>query len=64
MFLIPLEVQGHTVPHWKSISNGKYGSGALRWDSCQDILKSNYLLHKRGFVDSQTQIRSKKTTNL
>ena len=57
LFFIPLEVQGHTVPHWKVISSGKYEPRGLRcsstYDICQNVLKSANLLHKRDFFDSQ-----------
>ena len=54
-----LEVQGHTVPHLKALGSGKYGPRGLWCDStlniCQVDLKIANLLHKWGFVDSQTQ---------
>ena len=53
---MPLEVLGHTVPHWEALRHGKDGSRGLSCDRtssiCQDILKSDNLLHKPGFVDS------------
>ena len=58
MFLIPLEVQGHTVPRWKALKYGKYDKRRLSCGStlsiCQDVLKSINLLHSRDLVDSQT----------
>ena len=57
--MISLEVKDHTVPHWKALSSGKYEQKWLRCGStltiCQDALKSanKFILHKRGFVDSQ-----------
>ena len=57
VFFKPLEVWGRTVPHWKALRCGK---GQTRGLSCgntfivgQAFLKSAYLLHKQGFVDSQ-----------
>ena len=51
-----IEVQGHTVPHWKALRYGKDESRGLSYDStlsiCQDVLKSGNLLHKWGSVDS------------
>ena len=53
---MPLEVQAHIVPHLKAL---RYGKDETRGLSCgstsriwQDILKSDNLLHKQGFVDS------------
>ena len=58
VFLIPLEVYGHTVPHWKALRYGKNGSRELSCGStssiCQGILKSDNLLHKRAFVKTQS----------
>ena len=55
---MPLEVLGHTVPHWKALRYGKDGSREISCGStssiCQDILKSDNLLHKRGFVKTQS----------
>ena len=57
VFLIHLEVQGHTVPHWKALGSGKHEASGLSCGSTlnihQDILKRRNLLHKWGFVDSQ-----------
>ena len=46
------------VPHWKALS---YGDNEFRGLSCrrnsricQDILKSGNLLHKQGFVETQS----------
>ena len=56
-FLIPLEVQGHTVPYLKGLRYGKDESKGLNCGCtsviCQDVMKSDNLLHKQGFVDSQ-----------
>ena len=30
LFLIPLKVQSHTVPHWKGLTSGKYEPKGLR----------------------------------
>ena len=51
-----VEVQVHTVPHFKGLISGIDDVG--NWcDStfilCYSILKTAILLHKRGFVDSQ-----------
>ena len=58
IFLMPLEVQSHAVPHWKALRYGKDKSRRLSCGSTlnihQDILKSGNLLHKWGFVDSQS----------
>ena len=57
LFLIPLEVQGHTIPCLKALRCGEYESRGLSCGSilsiCQDVLKSGNSLHKRTFVDSQ-----------
>ena len=54
---MPLEVKGHTVPHWKDLRYGKDEIRGLTRGSisriCQDVLKSVNLLHNWGFVDSQ-----------
>ena len=56
--LTTLEVYGQTVPHWKALRNGKDGSRELSCGStssiCQGILKSHNLLHKQGFVKTQS----------
>ena len=56
IFLIPSKLRGHTVPHLKFIIHGKYETRGLSCGStssiCQEILKSDNLLHKRGFADS------------
>ena len=53
LFLMPLEVQVHTESHWKALRYSKYGSRKLRCCStfsiCQYVLKSDNLLHERGF---------------
>ena len=58
VFLITLQVLGHTAPNWKALTCGKYVTRGLSYDStliiCHDVLKSGNILHKRGFVDSQT----------
>ena len=55
--MMPIKAQGHTVPHWKALIHGKDYS---RGQSCgstlniyQEFLKSENLLHKWGFVDSE-----------
>ena len=52
------EVYGHTVPHWKALRYGKDESRELSCGStssiCQGILKSHNLLHKQGFVETQS----------
>ena len=57
MFLIRLEVRGHTVPHWKALRYGKDGSRGLNCGSTlsirQDLSKSEDILNKWGFVDFQ-----------
>ena len=59
VFLILLEVQSHTVPHWKSLSYGKDESRELSCgftsSICLDIMKSDNFLHKQEFVDSLSQ---------
>ena len=58
IFLMPVEVQGHTVPHLKSLRYGIYETRRLSCGSvssiCQDILKSVNLLHKLVFVKTQS----------
>ena len=58
IFLIPLEVQDHTLPHLKALRYGKDGSRELSSGSTfsiyQGILKSDNLLHKRVFVKTQS----------
>ena len=59
IFLMPLEVQGSTVPNLKDLRYGKDESRGLSW-SCtssifQDVMKSDNFLHKQGFVDSLLQ---------
>ena len=53
-----LLIQGHKIPYWKALRYGKDESRGLRCGSTfnvhQDLLKSCNLLHKRGFVDSQS----------
>ena len=57
VFMIPLELQGHTIPHFKVLRYGKYESRGLCCGStssiCHDYMKSDNFQHKRGFVDSQ-----------
>ena len=60
MFLIPLEIRGHTVPHRKALRYGKYEPRGLSCaDSilsiCQDVWKSGNLLYKLGSVHSLTE---------
>ena len=50
-------VHGHTVPHWKALSSGKYYPRWLSCGStniCQDVPKRANLLHKWGFDVPQT----------
>ena len=46
---------GHKIPHWKSLTYGKYDPRELScvstYDICQEISKSVNLPHKRSFVD-------------
>ena len=56
---MPHEIQGHTVPHLKALRYGIYEGKGL---SCgrtlrisQNVMKSDNLQHKRGFVDSPLQ---------
>ena len=46
------------MPHWKALRYGKDGSRGLSCCStfsiCQGVLKSENLLHKRGFVKTQS----------
>ena len=57
IFLILLQVQGHTVPHWKALRYAKYELRGLSCNSnlniCQVVMKSVNLLHKQDFDDSQ-----------
>ena len=55
--LMPFEIKRHTVPHLKAL---RCGIDHIKGQSCgstfiiyQPFLKSVYLLHKKGFVDSQ-----------
>ena len=54
-----LEPQGYTVTHLKALRDGKYDTRGLSFGSTssiyQDLLKSDILQDKRGFVDSQSQ---------
>lgn len=69
VFLIHLEVQGHTVFYWKVLKHGKYEP---KGQSCrstlsiiyQDVLKNGSLLHKYGFVDSQMETTIPQLTNM
>ena len=45
IFVIPFNIQGHTVPHWKACDPKGL---------CQAFLKSAYLLHKQGFPMAST----------
>ena len=51
---MPLEVQGHTVPHLKALISGKMEPRGLRCSSlfilCQTLWKNTSLLHKMRFV--------------
>ena len=55
---MPLKLQGHPVTHYIALSNGKYELRGLCCGStvniCQGILKSANLLHKWGFVKTQS----------
>ena len=53
--MILLEIQGHTIPDWKSFSSGKFEPRGLNAINCQDVLKSTNLFDKQGLVDSQLQ---------
>ena len=55
VFLIPLEVEGHTVPHWKALRCGKFELRDLSCGSTYIIcqIKTSILIHKQDFVDSQ-----------
>ena len=52
--LMPFEVQSHTVPNSKALSNGKYEPRGLYCGStlniCQGVLRSGNLLYTQGFV--------------
>ena len=54
---MPLQVQGHTVPHLKALISEPRG---LRCDSnvriCQALLKSVVLLHREGLVKTAVPI--------
>ena len=54
---MPLEVQGHTVPHLKALRYGKDDSKGQSCGStfniCQGILKIEDLLHEKGLVETQ-----------
>ena len=64
LFLIPLLVRVHTVPHLKAAKYGIYETRGLSCDNassiCQDVLKIDNLLHRWGFV----KIQSSGTVNL
>ena len=51
---MPLEVQGHTVPHLKALISGKLEPRGLRCGNtfilCYTLLKRAILLHKMRFV--------------
>ena len=61
--MIPLEVQGHTVPYLKGLRYGKDESRGISCGCtssiCQDVMKRDTLLRNQGFVDSllQTTLR-------
>ena len=54
--LIPLEVQGHALPHLKARSSGKYELRGLNcgwtFNICQCILKIENPLHKQSLVET------------
>ena len=58
MFLIPIEILGHTLPHSKVLRYGKDDLRGLSCGStssiCEDVLKSDNLLHKQAFVKTQS----------
>ena len=62
-----LEAQGHTVPHLKALRYGIYEKRGLSCGStssiCQGILKNGNLLHKWGFVKTQS-LRTVKARNI
>ena len=67
MLLIPLEVPGHTVTHWKALSSGKYEPGGLCFGSIfrisQDVLKCTSLLHNQqwtGLVEPSEPMSTKR----
>ena len=55
---MPLEIKGHTAPHLKALRYGIYEKRGLSCGStssiCQGILKNGNLLHKWGFVKTQS----------
>ena len=59
LILIPLEVQDHTVPHFKALRHGKHKTRGhicgYTSSICKAVLKSDNLQHKQGFVYSQAQ---------
>ena len=56
--MIPFEVHGCKVPRLKALKYGKYETRWLSCGStssiCQEVLKSGNLLHKQGFVETQS----------
>ena len=54
---MPIEVQGHTVPHLKALINGKLEPRGLRCGStfilCYVLLKTAILLHTKGLVKTE-----------
>ena len=54
---MPLEVQGHTVPHLKALISGKSEPRGLRCGStfilCYVLLKTAILLHTEGLVKTE-----------
>ena len=62
--MISIEVKSGTAFHWKACRWDEYEPRGLSCGSAfnifQDILKSDNLLDKQGFVDSQTKILSLK----
>ena len=57
MFLLPIKVQSHTVPHLKALRYGKEASRGLccgsTFNIIQGILNIEDLLHKQGLVETQ-----------
>ena len=55
--MIGLKLESNTVPHLKALRYGKFETRGLSCGGtssiCQAILKSDNLLHKWGFADSQ-----------
>ena len=68
IFLTPLELQGHTVPHLKGLMCGKMEARKLRCGSifilCHALLKNAILLHIEAtvqiFIGPSVQVSIKK----